>query len=93
MINNYCSTEKDKSALQQCLAEQHTRYQKEIERIKQQCIKIYRQSLEDVRADMKLKLGQRRQRASSTTSATATVAPEASVRAMKVTCVATAAAH
>ncbi|KAF9549152.1 hypothetical protein EC957_004791 [Mortierella hygrophila] len=49
--------EKDRS-LQQCLAEQHTRYQKEIERIKQQCINIYRQSLEDVRADMKFKLGQ-----------------------------------
>ena len=48
---------KDRS-FQQCLAEQHTRYQKEIERIKQQCINIYRQSLEDVRADMKFKLGQ-----------------------------------
>lgn len=49
--------EKDRS-LQHCLAEQHTRYQKEIDRIKQQCIKIYRQSLEDVRSDMKFKLGQ-----------------------------------
>lgn len=65
--------EKDRS-IQQCLAEQHTRYQKEIERIKQQCIKIYRQSLEDVRADMRFKIGQRgggggrnqRRRASST---------------------------
>ncbi|KAG0297935.1 hypothetical protein BGZ96_003914 [Linnemannia gamsii] len=70
--------EKDRS-LQQCLVEQHTRYQKEIERIKQQCIKIYRQSLEDVRADVRFKIGQRggggggggrdqRRRASSTIS-------------------------
>lgn len=50
--------EKDRS-LQQCLTEQHARYQKEIERIKQQCIKIYRQSLEDVRADVRFKIGQR----------------------------------
>lgn len=50
--------EKKDRSLQQCLAEQHTRYQKEIERIKQQCINIYRQSLEDVRTDMKLKLRQ-----------------------------------
>ncbi|KAF9085755.1 hypothetical protein BGX29_001785, partial [Mortierella sp. GBA35] len=68
--------DKDRS-LQQCLTEQHTRYQKEIERIKQQCIKIYRQSLEDVRADMKFKIGQRRgdpqrRRASSTAIAATT---------------------
>ncbi|KAF9124775.1 hypothetical protein BGX30_000797 [Mortierella sp. GBA39] len=68
--------EKDRS-LQQCLAEQHTRYQKEIERIKQQCINIYRQSLEDVRTDMKFKLGQagrgggQTRRARSTTAVTA----------------------
>ncbi|KAG9065882.1 hypothetical protein KI688_002179 [Linnemannia hyalina] len=68
--------EKDRS-LQQCLAEQHTRYQKEIERIKQQCINIYRQSLEDVRADMKFKLGQagrgggQTRRGRSTTAVTA----------------------
>ncbi|KAF8937020.1 hypothetical protein BGZ47_009216 [Haplosporangium gracile] len=77
--NNTDNIEKQKEedrSLQQCLAEQHTRHQKEIERIKQQCIKLYRQSLEDVRADMKFKLGQRgvggwdhRQRASATTVA------------------------
>ncbi|KAF9149238.1 hypothetical protein BG015_008977, partial [Linnemannia schmuckeri] len=77
--NNTDNKEKEKEkdrSLQQCLAEQHTRYQKEIERIKQQCIKIYRQSLEDVRADMKFKLRQRgvggrdhRQRASATIAA------------------------
>ncbi|KAF9908787.1 hypothetical protein EC991_009490 [Linnemannia zychae] len=90
---NNNSAENDKSSFQQCLAEQHTRYQKEIERIKQQCIKIYRQSLEDVRADVKFKLGQRRQRASSTTAVPVTVAPGTRVGTMKMTRVATAAAH
>ncbi|KAF9924674.1 hypothetical protein FBU30_005393 [Linnemannia zychae] len=63
----------DTKSLQHCLAEQHARYQKEIERIKQQCIRIYRQSLEEVRAEMKSKLDQRRRASSAVATTKATI--------------------
>ncbi|KAG0213079.1 hypothetical protein BGX28_005100 [Mortierella sp. GBA30] len=49
----------EKEELEQELEEQEDEHQKEIERLKTQCIRIYRESLEDVRAEMMAKMRSR----------------------------------
>ncbi|KAG0045279.1 hypothetical protein BGZ83_009496 [Gryganskiella cystojenkinii] len=50
----------EKEVLQQRLSEQQIHHQLEVERIKQECIRLYRESLQEVRAELLDKMRQRR---------------------------------
>ncbi|KAG0261680.1 hypothetical protein BG011_000776 [Mortierella polycephala] len=53
IIGPFQDREQDiKQFLQECLEQQHMDHQKEITRIKEDCVRVYRESLEDVRAEL-----------------------------------------
>ncbi|KAF9192167.1 hypothetical protein BGZ51_006141 [Haplosporangium sp. Z 767] len=53
LIDSFQDREQDiQQFLQQCLEQQHMDHQKEITRIKEDCVRVYRESLEDVRVEL-----------------------------------------